>query len=78
MKLGKAIEKLQLEVAALDDKKEWPKETNMAGFPTLIWLHHKPQGCAHHNFVIEAGGHLGCSQLGSVRNWGTHKKGSPF
>lgn len=39
MKLEKSIEKLQLEVAALDDEKKWPKETNMASFPTLILLH---------------------------------------
>lgn len=42
MKLDKAIEKIQLEVAYQDDEKELPKETNMAGFPTLMRLHLEP------------------------------------
>ena len=78
MKLDKAIEKLQLEVAALDDKKEWPKEINITSFPTMIRLHQKPQGHAIHNVVIEAGGYLGCLRPGSVRSWGVRGKRSPL
>lgn len=50
MKLDKEIAELQLEVAYLDYGKELPKETNVAGSPTLLqaftllaslWLHPK-------------------------------------